>query len=81
MPLVLARRDAPRRLIQEKTMTKTEKSKLPDVCTSGHPGGTISTSQLNAAAAHQVILGPTRTGMGAGPILPQVLDLARKPKR
>lgn len=32
-------------------------------------------------AQHKVIFGPTRTGMSAGPILPQVLDLADKPKR
>jgi len=32
-------------------------------------------------AQHKVILGPTRTGMSAGPILPQVLDPADKPKR
>lgn len=32
-------------------------------------------------AQHKVIFGPTRTGMSAGPVLPQVLDLADKPKR
>lgn len=32
-------------------------------------------------AEHEVFFGPTRTGMSAGPILPQVLDLANKPKR
>lgn len=32
-------------------------------------------------AQHKVIIGPTRTGMSAGPIMPQVLDLADKPKR
>lgn len=32
-------------------------------------------------AEHKVFFGPTRTGMSAGPILPQVLDLASKPKR
>lgn len=29
---------------------------------------------------HTVIFAPTRTGMSAGPILPQVLNLAGKPK-
>ena len=30
---------------------------------------------------HQTIFAPTRAGMGAGPILPGVVDLARQPKR
>lgn len=29
----------------------------------------------------EIIYGPTRTGMSAGPMLPHVLDLADKPKR
>jgi len=32
-------------------------------------------------AQHTVTFAPTRAGMGIGPILPHVLDLADKPKR
>lgn len=62
-------------------MTKTTKSNLSDVWTTGHPGVTASPNQSGVVAAHRLILGSTREGMGVGPVLPQVLDLARKAKR
>lgn len=62
-------------------MTKTEKSNLSDVWTTGYAGVTVSPNQSDAVAAHRVLLGATREGMGVGPVFPQVLDLARKAKR
>lgn len=62
-------------------MTKTAKSNLSDVWTTGHPGVTASPNQSGGAAAYQLILGSTREGMGVGLVLPQVLDLNRKAKR
>ena len=62
-------------------MSNTAENKLPDVWTTGHPGVTISLNHSDDVAAHRMILGPTRAGMGVGPIFPQVLDLADKPKR
>ncbi|MDK6080569.1 hypothetical protein [Massilia varians] len=61
-------------------MTKTAKSNLSEVWTTGHPGVIASPNQSGVAATHHLILG-SREGMGVGQVLPQVLDLARKAKR
>jgi hypothetical protein len=62
-------------------MTKTEKSKLSDVWTTGHPSVTANPNQSGVVAEHLFILGSTREGMGVGPVLPQVSDLVRMEKR
>jgi hypothetical protein len=62
-------------------MTDTKKSKLPNVLASGHPGLIVSLNQSGGAAAHHMILGSTRDGMGAGQLPPQVLDLIKEPNR
>ncbi|GAA0432528.1 hypothetical protein GCM10009094_41380 [Massilia aurea] len=62
-------------------MTKTAKSNLSDVGTTGHAGVIVSPNQSGVVGAHRLLLGATRKGMSVGPVLQQVLDLARKAKR
>lgn len=41
----------------------------------------MSLNQSSVVTAHRSIFGATRTGMSVGPVLPQVVDLVKKPKR
>jgi len=70
---------------------------LQDAWTTGHAAAVTSLNQTESevhadqlaatprysevAGQPFVVLGATRTGMGVGPVLPNVLDLAGKPKR
>lgn len=44
------------------------------------PGKMTTVDSLGNLAAHRIIVAPTCVGMGVGPIFPQLLDLATKPK-
>jgi type IV secretory pathway TraG/TraD family ATPase VirD4 len=76
-------------------MTKTNDENdtgLQSAWTTGHAAATASVNQAGVEEAvksffdpndvdHKLIFAPTRTGMSAGMIFPQVLDQSDEPKR